>query len=79
VDLSILFDWVTSVFESTRSITSLSNKINNIVNTNANMTQSKVLVDPLLSGLLEEEKKLTLMFFEVTLKISLKKTIFQES
>jgi hypothetical protein len=43
---------------------------------NANMAQSKVLVDPLFWDYWRKREKLTLIFFKVTLKTSYKELFF---
>jgi hypothetical protein len=46
------------------------------VDLNADVTQSKILIDPLLRGLLEDERKIDHHIFWVILKTSFKRLFF---
>jgi hypothetical protein len=59
------------------SNTTLSNRKNNIVDPITGLAKSKVLVDPLLGGSLEEERKIDPHIFQVPSKISFKRLFFR--
>jgi hypothetical protein len=59
--------------------TILSNRINNIVDLNIDMVQSKLLIDLFLKGLLKNERKLIIIFFKLIQKQNLRDYFFRLS
>jgi hypothetical protein len=57
--------------------TDLLNRINNIVDSNTDMTKSKNLINPPLGDCWRRREKLILIFFGVTSKTNFKKQFFE--